>query len=200
MSTLPPQRTQFAWPPPPPMPPQGPRRRWPLIAAAAAVGALLAGVITTAITLHATTPAPAPAAQTTTVTAAPPAPPAPLPAAVADAKTCKAWQATNDIVTQAAQAQSVIPKGITIIDPAVQAHPDWAGAVIHSADLLDQAANTLVIAPGTSTVLADIATTTVSSLRTLATADRTFDEASGNALATFQKNQDAITVVCQTHK
>ena len=201
--------------PPPPVYPTGPpspypsappqrRRRWPAIAASAGIGAVVAGVITTLVTVAATpeptSTAAAPGApQTVTVTAAPAKPPAPLPAAEADKQTCHAWGTTDTLVDAALAAMSVIPQGMTITDPAVQQNPAWKAGVIRASELYGQAADTFAaqIAPGTSPMLAQIADTTVSSLRTLSEAYKTFDPTTGNAVAVFQANQQALDWLCR---
>ncbi|CDO91222.1 hypothetical protein AWC29_01090 [Mycobacterium triplex] len=197
MSIAPP--AQPAWPPPPPL---QRLRRWPAIAAAAGVGAVIAGVITTLVTIAATprvannsTPAQAP---TVTVTAAPPAPTAPLPAAEADKKTCQAWAITDDLVTTAASGLNVIPQNMPFTDPAVQANPTWKAAVDRASQLYGQAAETLAgqIAPGTSPMLAGFADSTVSALRTLAVAYKTFDPTSGKVVDMFTAGRDSLDWVC----
>jgi hypothetical protein len=203
MSIAPPPASP-TWPPQPyPPAPQKPRRRWPAIAAAAGIGAIVAGSITTLISFAATSPEPAhtaaPAPSTVTETAGPPPSPAPLPVAEADAQTCRAWQTTDTLFTAAAAAQGVIPQGMTITDPAVQTNPAWKAGVLRASDLYAQAADTFEsqIAPGTRPMLAQVADTTVSSLRTLAEAYKTFDPISGNAVPVFQANQKALDWLCQ---
>lgn len=192
--------------PPPPYPPPGPpprvARRWPLLAAAAAAGAIIAATAATLITIQATpTPVAAPAspAPTVTETATPPAPPAPLPAAQADAQTCHGWSDATTLINQSAQAQSVLPDGMTITNPEVQANPAWSAAVAKSAELDNKAATTLAaqLAPGTTPMLADMTNTTVSALRTLSIAERTYDPANGNAMAVLQANQQAMDWMCR---
>ncbi|QNJ89920.1 hypothetical protein HZU40_00170 (plasmid) [Mycolicibacterium fluoranthenivorans] len=191
--------------PPQPYPPaqQKPRWRWPAVAAAAGVGAIVAGLVTTLITYAATSPEPAhttaPAPSTVTETAAPPPSPAPLPVAEADAQTCRAWRNTDTLFTAAAAAQGVIPQGMTITDPAVQTNPAWKAGVLRASDLYAQAANTFAsqIATGTRPMLAQVADTTVSSLRTLAEAYKSFDPISGNAVPVYQANQKALDWLCQ---
>lgn len=197
MSIAPP--AQPAWPPPPPL---QRRRRWPAITAAAGAGAIIAGVITTLVTIAAT-PGPAnnstPAAPPTViVTAAPPAPPAPLPAAEADKKTCQGWVIADDLVTTAASGLNVIPQNMPFTDPAVQANPSWKAAVDRASQLYGQAAETLAgqIAPGTSPVLAGFADSTVSALRTLAVAYKTFDPTSGTVVDMFTAGRDALDWSC----
>ncbi len=128
--------------------PQSPRG-WPTLAGVAVVSALITATVTALITSrvsgrdnssgHPTAPA-----VTVTATPPPPAPPAPLPTAQADRQTCNAWHAAGDQVHAATQAQNVIPKGVTILDPAVRENPEWAAAVKQSADLYGQAGRTLV--------------------------------------------------------
>lgn len=194
---------------PPPAYPQWPppaaplRRRWPAVAAAAGIGAIVAGVITTLITIAATTPktanAGSPSAQTVTETAAPAPPPAPLPAAEADAQTCHAWGTTDTLYTAAAVAQGVIPQGMTITNPAVQDNPAWKAGVIRASEIYNQAADTFAaqIAPGTNPMLAEVADTTVSSLRTLSLAYKTFDPANGSAVSVYQTSQQALDWLCR---
>lgn len=204
MSIAPPPAYQ-TWPPQqyPPTPAPTKRRLWPAAAAAAGAGALVAGVITTVVTLSVTSPATphnaAPTAETVTVTAAPPAPPAPLPAAQADAQTCHAWGTTDTMYTAAAVAQSVIPQGMTITSPEVQTNPAWKAGVLRASDIYGQAANGLEaqIAPGTSPMLAQIAQTTVGSLRTLSESYKAFDPANGSAVSVYQANQKALDWLCR---
>ena len=187
--------------PPQPYPPQQRRRRWPAIAASAGVGAIIAGVITTLVTMAATsgpTPTGTPAAApTVTVTAAPPKPP-PLPAAQADAKTCQGWAMADDLVTTAGTGLNVMPQNVTITDPAVQANPAWKAAVQRASQLYSQAADTLAaqIAPGTSPMLAEFADTTVSALRTLSVAYKTFDTTAGNVVDMFTAGRDVLDWSC----
>jgi len=164
----------------------------------------VAGAITTAITITATNSDPVTsiatsAPSTVTVTAPPAQPPAPLPAAQADAQTCRAWSATDTLVTAAAVAQGVVPQGTTITDPAVQTNPAWKAGVIKAGEIYDQAAETLStqIAPGTKPMLAQTAGTTASTLRTLAESYRTFDPANGNAMAVFHASQQTMDWLCQ---
>lgn len=192
------------WPPQQPYPPapQKPRRRWPAVAAAAGVGAIVAGLITTLIAVAAT-PAPTtsavPAPPTVTETAGPPPAPAALPAAQADAQTCHAWGTAATLVTAGTAALKVIPDGTDVTSPAVQGNPAWKASVSRASGLFGQAADTFEsqIAPGTSSSLAGVADTTVSSLRTLSEAYRSFDPASGNSVAVFQTSQQAMDWLCR---
>lgn len=204
MSSIAPHPAHPTWPPQPPYPPapQKPRRRWPAIAAAAGAGALIGGLATTLITIAATptsAPSAMPAPSTVTETAGPPPAPAPLPAAQADAQTCHAWGTANTLVTAGTAALKVIPDGTDITSPEVQANPVWRASVSRASGLFGQAADAFEpqIAPGTSSSLAGVADTTVSSLRTLAEAYRTYDPASGNSVAVFQTSQQAMDWLCQ---
>lgn len=191
-----------AYPTWPPHPPLKQRRRWLAIAAAASAGAIIAGVITTLVTIAATsgpastgTPTAAP---TVTVTAAPGKPPAPLPAAEADKKTCQGWAIADDLVTTGASGLNVIPQNMPFTDPAVQANPSWKAAVDRASQLYSQAADTLAaqIAPGTSPILAQFADTTVSALRTLSIAYKTYDPTAGNVVDMFTAGRDALDWSC----
>ncbi|ORX11368.1 hypothetical protein [Mycobacterium xenopi] len=204
MSIAPPPPAYPTWPPPPhpPAPPQRPRRGWVAVAAAAGVGAVVSGVITTLITVAATsnpggTGAPA-TAPTVTVTAAPAKPPAPLPAAEADKQTCHAYGTVNRLATAATTAMSVIPEGMPFTDPAVQNNPAWKASVMRAGQLFGQAADTFAsqIAPGTSPMLAGVADTTVSSLRALSVAYQTFDPDSDKTIDVWFADQKALDWLC----
>ncbi len=204
MSSIAPPPAYPTWPPQQPYPPapQKPRRRWPAVAAAAGAGAIVAGLITTLITIAATpapTTAAAPARPTVTETAGPPPAPAALPAAQADAQTCHAWGTADTLVTAGKAALKVIPDGTDVTSPAVQSNPAWKASVSRASGLFGQAADTFnsQIAPGTSSSLAGVADTTVSSLRTLSEAYRSFDPASGNSVAVFQTSQQAMDWLCR---
>lgn len=204
MSIAPPPPVYPSWPPapyPPPAPPAR-KRRWPAITAAAGISAVVAALVTTLITVKATAPEPAVATapEEVTVTAAPAPPPAPLPAAEADKQTCRAWSTTSTLFTQGASAQGIIPQGMTITDPAVQSNPAWKGGVLKASDFYAQAANTLEtqLAPGTTPMLSQIASTSVSALRTLSEAYKTFDPAAGNSMAVFQETQQAMDWLCRS--
>lgn len=191
-----------AWPPqhypPPPLPPApAARRRWPVFVGGVAIGAAIAAAITAALmagTSDTATRTPV------TITATPPAPttPAPLPAAEANRATCDAWVATGDLIHAASKAQSAIPQGMTILDPAVRANPDWSAAVQRAAAQYKQAGDKLAsgIAPGTTTILDQSARATAAGLTTLATAYNTFDEANGNAYHVVKESSDTMDVLC----
>lgn len=206
MSTAapPPQPPVYSkWPGSPYLPPQPPpaRRRWPAFAAGAAIGAALAATIASIITAnmvgsdHTSTPA---APVPITETPAPP-PPAPLPAAEANRHTCNTWLSAGKLINDASTAQSVIPQGMTILDPAVRANPDWTAGVQKAGNLYGQAADTLAgdIAPGTSPMLAQTASTVVAALHALSTTTKAFDEASGNAYAVTKSAANAMDVLCE---
>lgn len=200
MSSVAPPPAYPAWPPPPPAPPR--RRRWPLVAGVAIASAVLAAAITAVITTNMGGAAGGHTATTTTrtVTVTPPSSssPEPLPTAQADARTCAAWLSAGDLIHAASTAQSVIPKGTTIVDPSVRNNPTWTSAVQKAADLYGQAGDTLTagIAPGATPMLAETATTVVDALRTLSTTTRGFDDASGNAYSVTKEAGNAMDVLC----
>lgn len=191
------------WPPQPYPPAPPPRqRRWPAIAGAFAISAAIAGTVTTLVTLAATSPAPSTAsapAPTVTVTAEAPPPPAPLPVAAADAQTCHAWGTANTLVTAGTTSLQSIPDGMDFTNPTVLQNPAYKASVSRASDLFAQAADTFEaqIASGTSPILAQVSTTTVSSLRTLSEAYKTFDPISGNSVPVFQANQKALDWLCR---
>jgi len=162
-----------------------------------AIGAAIAAAITAALTAGTSDTA---TRTPVTITAPPPAPttPAALPAAEANRATCDAWVATGDLIHAASKAQSAIPQGMTILDPAVRANPDWSAAVQRAADQYKQAGDKLAsgIAPGTTTILDQSARATAAGLTTLATAYNTFDEANGNAYHVVKESSDTMDVLC----
>ena len=165
--------------------------------AGAVVAGTLASVIATQAGGHRANTAPAPV--TVTATPAPPSPPPPLPSAQADRQTCNAWLAAGDKVNEASVAQSVIPKGMTILDPAVRNNPDWSAAVRKAADLYGKAGDDLAAgaAPGTTGILDQAAVVAVKALHTLSTAVATFDEANGNAFQTWKDSASTVNVLCE---
>lgn len=189
------------YPPPAPLPPApAARRRWPVFVGGVAIGAAIAAAITAALmagTRDTATRTPV----TITATATPPAPttPAPLPAAEANRHTCNTWLSAGKMINDASTAQSVIPQGMTILDPAVRANPDWTAGVQKAGNLYGQAADTLAgdIAPGTSPMLAQTASTVVGALHALSTTTKAFDEASGNAYAVTKSAANAMDVLCE---
>lgn len=191
-----------AWPPqqytPPPLPPaSAARRRRPVFVGGVAIGAVVAAALTAGLmagTRDTATRTPV------TITATPPAPttPAPLPAAEANRATCDAWVAAGDLIHAASKAQSAIPQGMTILDPAVRTNPDWSAAVQRAAEQYKQAGEKMGsgIAPGTTTILDQSARATAAGLTTLATAYNTFDEANGNAYHVVKESSDTMDVLC----
>lgn len=194
------------WPPPAPYPaaPRPPRRRWAATVATAAMCAALAAIAATVITANVvrseepSAPTPAP---TVTVTAQPLAPSTapPRPAAEANRATCQAWLSAGTLIRAAGDAQSVIPEGMTILDPAVQSTPAWRAGVIKAGDLYGQASETLEagIAAGTAPVLEQTARSAVEALRALSTATTAFDEASGNGFGLVKSVANATDVLCE---
>jgi hypothetical protein len=142
----------------------------------------------------------APVPRTVTVTAVPSSTPAPAAASAgaADGRTCAAWHSVGPLFTAAADAQRAIPRGMAVTDPAVRNNPAWASGVAKAGDLYGQAADTIAaqIAPGTSPILGQIADTTVSALRTLSIAYKTYDPANGNSMRAFRATKDAMDVYC----
>ena len=134
-----------------------------------------------------------------TVTADPPAPavPAPLPTADADRLTC--GSVTTDasgLIHRASDAQQVIPKGLTLVDAAVQDNPQWRAAVIDAAGLYDQAGDIVAVAPGTTPVLGRAAVAFSDAMHAMAVAFRTFDRTSGNAEAAARAAARSVDVMC----
>jgi hypothetical protein len=84
-------------------------------------------------------------------------------------------------------------------DPATPNNPAHKAAFTRAGDLFGQAAETFATqtAPGTNPTLAAVADTTVSSLRTLSEAYKSFDPATGNAIAVFQASQKAVDWLCR---
>ena len=164
------------------------------------VAATIAAIIAANVAAHRRDSG-APTTATVTVTATPPAPPtpSPLPAAQADRQTCQAWLAAGDQIHAASAAQSVIPKGMTIVDQAVRDNPDWTAAVHKAADSYGKAGDTLAagIAPGTTTVLNQAATTAADALHALSTAVATFDAANGNMYHVVREAADTMDVLCE---
>jgi hypothetical protein len=176
-------------------------RRWPALVAAAAVGAVVAGAVSALITAQAVGgPAAGNAAQTVTVTADAPSPQARtgMPTADADRQTCDAWHSVDPMLAAAAAAQAVIPKGMTIADPAVRDTPVWAAGVARAGELYGQAADAMGahVAAGGGPVLQRLADVTVSALRTLAISYRTYDPANGSSVKAFRVNKDAMDGFC----
>lgn len=199
MSSVAPPPAYPAWPPPP-VPPRG--RRWPLVTGVAITSAALAAAITAVITTNMGGGAAGghtAITTTRTVTVTPsPSSPEPLPTAQADGRTCTAWLSAGDLIHAASTAQSVIPKGTTIVDPSVRNNPTWTSAVQKAADLYRQAGDTLSagIAPGTTPILDQTAHTATAALYALSTGYGTFDPASGNTYSTTHEASDAMDALC----
>lgn len=191
------------YPPLPPGPPTGGgrRRRWPVLVAAAAVGAVVASgaaaLITTQARDHTATAPGSPAPVTVTVPAPPPAAPAPLPTAQADRQTCRPRADASRLISEASEAQGVIPQGMTIMDPAVRSNPSWTAGVQKAGSLYAQAGDVLKVAPGTTPVLAEAVTTASNALHALGTAYSTFSDVNGNAHDIAKEASDAMDVICQ---
>jgi len=182
----PPPPQMPSYPPLPPGPPSGGSRRWPVLVAAAVIGAVVSAGAAFAITTQAqdTTVQGLPAPTTVTVAAPTPAPPVPLPTTEADRQTCRqGWVPAGQAMDSAIAALNVIPKGMKIEDPAVQANPEWASALGKASDFYRQASTALdgQIAPGTTPVLAQAAHSAVSALRLLGDSMSPPNEIDGNA-------------------
>ena len=119
-----------------------------------------------------------------------------LTASTVCTKTCRAWQTTDTLVTAGAAA---VPPGVDFNDPATPNNPVYKAAFTRAGDLFGQAAETFAAqtAPGTSPTLAAVADTTVSSLRALSESYKSFDPATGNAIAVFQASQKAVDWLCR---
>jgi hypothetical protein len=170
-----------------------------LVAGATAVGAVVAATTATVITANTVGKSSDTAAPATITVTAQPTKPAPLPAADADRRTCQAWLAAGDHIHAASAALSVLPQGMTILDPGVRDNPDWTAAVRKAADLYRQAGDTLAagIAPGTTTILNQAATTAADALHTLSTAEMTWDAANGNTYHVVRETADTMDVFCE---
>lgn len=199
---------QPAYPPGPPThyapagPPPPHRPRWVPLAAAAAAGAAIAGVVATIITASLTqtpTATVTSAPITVTATPTPPPAPAPLPTAQADRQTCQAFMIAGDQAKAAAATLKILPEGMTIVDPAVRANPEWASAVVRAADLYNAASTTLAsrIAPGTTPVLAQSARTLSAALAAVSQADRTYDPAGGDVYAVARASDGTMVGLCK---
>ncbi len=198
---MPPQMPGY--PPLPPGPPAGSggRRRWPKLVAAAAIGAVVAASAAAVITTQLrNSPAPeSPTPVTVTVPAPTQAAPAPLPTAQADNQTCQVgFIATQAPTKAAAQALSVLPPGIKVLDPTVQANPDWAAAVHRAGELYKQASESLrtQIAPGSTPILEHAANTAVNAFRLVGDAYINFDPIAGNAYEMALESSDQMVALC----
>lgn len=197
---IPPQMP--AYPPMPPGPPTG-GRRWPALVAAAAVGAVtaaaMAAIVTTQIRDNASAPN-SPAPVSVTVPAPSPVSPAPLPTAQADRQTCQqGWLPAGTAIDSATGALSVLPAGMKVTDPAVQANPAWAEAVRKAGEHYREASHALdgQIAPGTTPALAEAAKTAVSALRTLGDSMSPPSDINGNAFDIANEASAQVGILCQ---
>lgn len=173
-------------------------RRWPGIVAAASAGVLVGaaiGVGATMLTSERTTAT----AVTVTVTPESSKPPVTQPLERANRQTCEGWNAAGKLINDAADALTVIPEGTSILDPAVRNTPERVSAVTHAGDLFQQAADALQqrITPGATEILTLTSQTTVSSLATLATAYRSFDESSGDSITTARTAAHSMSALCK---
>jgi hypothetical protein len=206
-----------AFPPPPPPPvmpgysplPPGPpadgrrHRRWPVLAAAGVAG-VVAAVAAAVITVQArdtTTPAAPETRVPVTVTVPAPVPPspAPLPTAQADRQTCEqGWIPAGHFIDSAKAALATLPKGINIGDPVVRTNPDWIATAQRAGDFYRQAGDALksAIAPGTTPILAEAASTAVKALRVLGDANSTNDLVIGNAIEISNATAKEVGVLC----
>lgn len=200
---LPPPPPPPGYTPQPPHPPARAHRRWPVLAGAAAIGAVIASAAAAVITVQvrdsSTVTAESPAPVTVTV-AAPTSPsPAPLPALQADRQTCQqGWLPAGRLIDSATGALNVLPKGMRINDPAVQSNPEWSAAVVSAGGFYHQASEALdrQIAPGTTPILLDAATTAVKALRSLGDATSAPGEINGNAFDIANEAAAQVGVLC----
>lgn len=199
---MPPQMPGYP-PPLPPGPPARGRRRWPMLIVAGAVGAVIASgaaaLITTQARGNTAAPAQTPAPVTVTVRAPASAAPIPLPTAQADRQTCQVgFVATQAPTKSAAQALSILPPGVKVLDPAVQTNPDWAAAVHRAGEYYKQASEALrtQIAPGSTPVLEHAANTAVSAFRLIGDAYTNFDPIAGNAYEMALESSDQMVALC----
>jgi hypothetical protein len=207
-----------AFPPPPPPPvmpgypplPPGPppadthRRRWPVLVAAGVVGAVVAALAAAVITVQARDTIKAKASEahapvTLTVPAPTPAPPAPLPTAQADRQTCEqGWIPAGRLVDSGKAALATLPEGIKIGDPVVPTNPDWTATAQRAGDSYRQASEALksAIAPGTTPILAEAASSAAKALRVLGDAISTNDLIVGNAIEIGNATAKQVGVLC----
>lgn len=163
--------------------------------AAGVVAAAIAALVTAQVTSR-----PAREAAPVTVTMSPSASPSPvvLPAEQADRKTCQAWDAAVEKIRASREVQApIVAAGLTLADPEVRENPEWSAAVQKAADLYGQAADALVVTPGTTLILDQAAHAAADTLRTLSTAVKTFDPANGNVFAMKDEAYDAVQVLCE---
>ena len=175
------------------------RRRRRLVAGLAAAAAVVVGGVGFIGGSRSVGDGPAAQSVPVTVTVEPPvlAEPVPLPTAVADRQTCATIK-TEAVgrIHAASDAVQVIPEEMTILDPAVQEHPEWRASVVRAAQLYDEAGDVIAVAPGTAPFLAAAARTVASSLHALAQGYRSFDPASGNTNTAMKKAGETVDFLC----
>ena len=94
-------------------------------------------------------------------------PRAPLPTAQADRQTCHGLHRDAGSHHRLGHRCTICPStGVTILDPAVQANPEWTAAVRKAGESLQQASDVAQgrDSPGTTPVLAEAANTAVKAL------------------------------------
>lgn len=190
--------TMPGYPPTPPGPTPRHNRRWPVLLGAAALGAVIAAGAAATITTHTRTAEPVHASTPVTVTvpAPPPTPPAPLPTAQANRQTCGPRIEASRLISEASAAQGVIPEGMSITDPAVRSNDSWTTGVLTAGSLYTQAGEVLVVAPGTTPLIAEAVGTAAAALHALGTAYSSFHGVNGNAYEIAKEASDAMDVVC----
>lgn len=202
---LPPPPDPGKWPSPPgpPPPPGGSRRSWPTLATAAGAGAVVAAIIAAVITIQVrdTTPAAAPTHAPVTKTVQPPAPasPAPLPAAQADHQTCyQGWDSAMHFTQSAKAALATLPNGVKAGDPVVATNPAWTGTLRSAASYYSQAKDALRsgIAPGTTPILSEAASSAVNALGALIEALNTNAATVGNAIQLGNATAKEVGTLC----
>jgi len=101
-------------------------------------------------------------------------------------------------VDAATDALTVIPKELTILDPAVRANPDWNAAVQKAGTLYRQASDALRprIAPGTTPILAGAADTAVKALSVLGDSYTGFDPAAGKTHEIAAASSHEMAALC----
>lgn len=195
----PPPPQMPGYPPLPPGPPSGRSRRWPVLLAAAVLGAVVSAGAAFAITTQAqdTTVQGLPAPSTVTVPAPKPTSPTPLPTEQADRQTCGSTADASRLLSEASEAQGVIPQGMTIMDPAVRSNPAWTAGVQKAGSFYAQAGDVLKVTPGTTPLLASAVTNAANAFHALGTAYSTFSDVNGNAYDIAKAASKAMDTICQ---